>query len=61
MINEKCPYYSYEYISSWHNDIFDHPDYSDFCSKNGEKREIITCSRCSYNKSKEKGIDINVE
>ena len=55
MINEKCPYYSYEYTTSWHNDVFDHPDYSDFCSKNGEKKEIVTCSRCSYNKLIEKG------
>lgn len=51
---QKCPYYSCEDITPWHGDIFDHPTYQVFCSKNGEKEKIfhIHCCRCSFFKNR---------
>ena len=45
---EKCPYFSVEDATSWHSDVFDHPSYNYFCSKNGTKKQVygIHCYRC---------------
>ena len=53
IIREKCPYYSYEDVTPWHGDVFDHPNYQTFCSKNGEKEKIfqIQCFKCSVFKN----------
>ena len=45
---EECIYFSYEVISSWHSDIYDHTDYEYYCSKSGEKKKLFTpnCLKC---------------
>lgn len=46
----ECKYFSYEDITPWHGDVFDHPDYEYYCLKNEKKKEIFswTCSKCPY-------------
>ena len=50
MDNTKCEYFKQEDVTGWHNDVFDHPSYKCFCSKNGEKRDLLLpetqCRRC---------------
>ena len=47
---ESCEYYLKEDVTPWHRDVFDHPEYKCFCTKNGEKRELVypegQCKRC---------------
>lgn len=45
---EKCPFFSAEDTTPWHSDVFDHPDYTYYCTKSGKKKEIhpFGCSRC---------------
>ena len=45
---EECIYFSYEVISPWHSDIYDHTDYECYCSKSGEKKKLFTpnCLKC---------------
>lgn len=54
---EKCIYFSYEYISSWHSDIFDHPDYECYCSKSGKKQKLFigNCLKCKVGKVRKEG------
>ena len=33
---ENCKYYTVEDTTSWHGDVFDHPEYKYFCSKNNK-------------------------
>ena len=51
---ENCKYYTVEATTPWHGDVFDHPEYKYFCSKNNQMKEIvpfISCKRC-INKSR---------
>ena len=51
---ENCKYYTVEDTTPWHGDVFDHPDYKYFCSKDGKMKEIIpfiSCRKC-INKSR---------
>ena len=46
---ENCKYYTVEDTTPWHGDVFDHPEYKHFCSKDNKKKEIIpylSCRRC---------------
>lgn len=49
---ENCIYFSYEVISSWHSDIYDHTDYQYYCSKSGTKKKLFTpnCLKCKDGK-----------
>ena len=50
---ENCEYYLYKDVTPWHGDVFDHPEYKSFCTKNGKERELIypagQCRRCKEN------------
>lgn len=50
---ENCEYYLQKDVTPWHGDVFDHPEYKCFCTKNGEERELIypagQCRRCKEN------------
>ena len=50
---ERCPYFSAEDATPWHGDVFDHPSYDYFCSKNGAKKQVygIHCYRCEVLKN----------
>lgn len=43
---EECPHYCYEDTTPWHSDVFDHPEYTHYCLKDGEKKEIIPYFHC---------------
>lgn len=47
---EQCKYFIKEDVDSWHGDIFDHPSYKTFCTKTGNKKELLLpvkqCNRC---------------
>lgn len=30
---EKCEYYLSEDVTGWHNDVFDHPSYKNYCTR----------------------------
>lgn len=53
MYYEKCEHCLQKDATSWHGDVFDHPEYKFFCTKNGEERELIypegQCRRCQEN------------
>lgn len=55
MCYEDCKYYSQEDVTPWHGDVFDHPEYKFFCTKNGQKKELIypavQCRKCLENKN----------
>lgn len=50
MSYEECQYFGCEDNTEYHGDVFDHPDYKYFCTKGGEKKELIypegQCRRC---------------
>ena len=50
----ECIYFSYEDITPWHGDVFDHPDYEYYCLVGEEKKKIFpwTCSGCPYYEEK---------
>ena len=50
----ECIYFSYEDITSWHGDVFNHPDYEYYCLVGEEKKKIFpqTCSGCPYYEEK---------
>ena len=37
---EDCSYFEAEDITPYHGDVFGHPNYAYFCTKNGIKKEI---------------------
>ena len=43
-----CIFLNIEDIASWHNDIFDHPDYE--CRKSN--RKVIPCIHCNSSRCK---------
>ena len=47
---EDCKYFESEYAGGWHSDVFDHPDYNNYCAKSGKRIELwcarIQCGRC---------------
>lgn len=47
---EDCSYFEAEDITPYHGDVFGHPNYAYFCTKNGIKKEIkfpyIQCKKC---------------
>lgn len=47
----ECIYFDYEDTTSWHGDVFDHPDYEYYCLREKKKKIFSwTCSKCSYYK-----------
>lgn len=38
---EKCKYFVSEDVTGWHNDVYDHPSYKNYCTRTGEKVELI--------------------
>lgn len=50
-----CKYFESEDTSGWHSDVFDHPDYTNYCTKTGVKRELrhasIQCNKCGEYKN----------
>ena len=55
---EDCIYFSYEIISPWHSDIFDHTDYQCYCAKSGEKKKLFTpnCLKCKEGKGRQERV-----
>lgn len=53
VVRENCPHYSYKDVTPWHGDVFDHPSYQSYCSKDGKDKPIylIHCVRCSFFKT----------
>jgi len=53
VVRKNCPHYSYKDVTFWHGDVFDHPSYQAYCSKDGEDKPIysIHCVRCSFFKT----------
>ena len=50
---ENCKYYIVEDTTPWHGDVFDHPEYKYFCSKDGKMKEIVHhCCSCIYKDGK---------
>lgn len=51
----ECKYCRIEDVTSWHGDIFDHPDYKYYCARQDKIKEIFswTCSKCPHYKEKE--------
>lgn len=47
---DDCKYLKIEDITSWHGDVFDHPNYKCICEKC--KREIIPFLHCNKNRCK---------
>lgn len=49
----ECEYFVQEDATPWHNDIFDHPEYKYFCTKNNTRKELAypagQCKRCLEN------------
>lgn len=47
---EDCKNFLQEDVTPWHGDVFDHPEYKFFCTKGGNKKELIfpegQCRRC---------------
>lgn len=47
---ENCEHYLQEDTTPWRGDVFDHPSYTCFCMKNGNKKELVypegQCKRC---------------
>lgn len=47
---ENCEYFVTEDVTPYHNDVFDHPQYDYFCTKNGKKTPLYypagQCGRC---------------
>ena len=47
---EECEHFLQEDVTPWHGDVFDHPSYKTYCTKDGEKKELIypegQCRRC---------------
>lgn len=47
---ESCKYFVSEDVTGWHNDVYDHPSYKNYCTRTGEKVELILpssqCERC---------------
>lgn len=54
---ENCEYFSCKLID---NDIFGHPDYEYYCSKNGELKITygIKCIRCYQKRKMEQQINV---
>lgn len=52
-----CKYFESEYTGDWHSDVYDHPDYTNYCTRTGEKRKLwcagIQCNRCGEYKDEE--------
>ena len=52
MDREKCKYFLVEDVTPWHGDVFDHPSYEDYCTKDGEKKELCwaehQCGKCQH-------------
>lgn len=50
-----CKYFKVEDVTSWHGDVFDHPDYKYYCTQQDKIKEIFswTCSKCPLYKEKE--------
>lgn len=46
----QCEFFLQEDVTPWHGDVFDHPSYKTFCTKNGGKKSLIypsgQCRRC---------------
>lgn len=51
----ECKYFKAEDVTSWHGDVFDHPDYKYYCTRQDKIKEIFpwTCSKCLLYKKKE--------
>lgn len=52
----ECKYFKTEDVTSWHGDVFDHPDdYKYYCTQQDRIKEIFpwTCSKCPHYKEKE--------
>lgn len=51
----ECKYRKIEDITSWHGDVFDHPDYKYYCTQQDKVKEIFswTCLYCPHYKEKE--------
>lgn len=48
---EDCIFYECQDVTSWHGDVFDHPDYEYYCHKSGKVVKIIPyihCKKCEY-------------
>ena len=49
-VYEDCPHFEAIDATSYHGDVFDHPNYAYFCTKNGSRKEIespyIQCKKC---------------
>ena len=51
----KCEHYIAKDVSPWHSDIFDHPTYESYCTKDGNEKISFpagACKRCM-----EKGLN----
>lgn len=48
MVNyTECKYFLSEDVTGWHNDVYDHPSYKTYCTRDGGKRELILpCNQC---------------
>lgn len=51
----ECKYRKIEDITPWHGDIFDHPNYKYYCTRQDKTKEIFswTCFKCPFYKEKE--------
>lgn len=51
----ECKYHKIEDVTSWHGDIFDHPDYKYYCTRQDKTKEIFswTCLYCPFYKEKD--------
>lgn len=48
---EDCIFYECQDVTSWHGDVFDHPDYEYYCHKSEKAVKIIPyihCKKCEY-------------
>lgn len=44
---EKCKYFVSEDVTGWHNDVYDHPSYKNYCKRSGKKKELVLpCNQC---------------
>ena len=58
-MNNKCKYLKIEAVTSWHEDVFDHPNYKYYCTEKNKDLPfgILQCHKCAkYSRREEKKI-----
>ena len=48
---EDCIFYECKDVTSWHSDVFDHPNYEYYCHRSKKAVKIIPyihCKKCEY-------------